>query len=198
MPSGVYQSEKRRGGTKGRSGVYERSQKEMLRLKTGIRKGMKNSEKTREKISKALEGNKNGFKHGKSNSKDYRKNHDEKYKPIRRQKRKQRRKTDSKFRLDSNISCAISSCLDGKKWWRRWQDLVGYTIEDLIKHLESKFEPWMTWDNYGKWEVDHIKPKSLFHYETAEDPKFKECWALENLQPLEKAANRKKYNKIIN
>lgn len=55
----------------------------------------------------------------------------------------------------------------------------------------------MNWDNYGSyWHIDHIKPISLFKYETAEDPEFKKCWALDNLQPLEKIANLKKGNKF--
>jgi len=100
-----------------------------------------------------------------------------------------------KRKLDSCMASAIYQVLKTKKAGRRWESLVGYTIEDLIKHLESKFEPWMTWDNYGEWEIDHKKPKSLFNYEIAEDIEFRKCWALENLQPLEKSANRKKHNK---
>ena len=56
----------------------------------------------------------------------------------------------------------------------------------------------MTWDNYGSyWWIDHIKPRSLFKYEKPEDKEFKECWALKNLQPMEKIANIKKGNKIF-
>jgi 5-methylcytosine-specific restriction endonuclease McrA len=88
--------------------------------------------------------------------------------------------------------------MNGKKQGRSWEKLVGYTIEDLIKHLENQFTGDMSWENYGKWELDHIKPKSLFKYETAEDAEFKKCWALENLQPLSKIENRKKRNKYIN
>lgn len=107
---------------------------------------------------------------------------------------RERKKTDIKFRLDKNMKNAISNVLKGKKEWRKWKDLVGYNVGDLMKHLEGKFEDWMNWENYGKWEIDHIKPKSLFKYETAEDTEFKKCWALENLQPLERIANIKKYN----
>jgi len=105
-----------------------------------------------------------------------------------------RRRINPKHRLDNNVGRAMCGCLKGIKAGRKWEGLVGYGIEDLIRHLESKFKSWMNWDNYGKWEVDHIKPKSLFNYEKPEDKEFKECWALKNLQPLEKLENRKKYN----
>ena len=101
---------------------------------------------------------------------------------------------DPQFHLDKIVGTAIYTALKGKKAERKWESLVGYTIKDLMKHLESKFESWMTWDNYGEWVIDHIKPKSLFKYETAEDPEFKKCWALKNLQPLEKITNIKKSN----
>lgn len=107
---------------------------------------------------------------------------------------KERRKIDIKFRLDRNISAIISRALKGKKAGRKWESLVGYTLNDLMAHLESLFETWMNWQNYGKWVIDHKKPKSLFYYETAESLKFKQCWSLENLQPLEKIANIKKSN----
>lgn len=125
-------------------------------------------------------------------------NHPEyiKEKEKRNQRRKERRQTDFKFRLDQNIGSKICECLRGKKANRRWEELVGYTLEDLIKHLESLFEPWMNWDNYGKWEIDHIKPKSSFYYETAEDLEFKKCWGLENLRPLEKTVNNEKRDKF--
>jgi len=60
------------------------------------------------------------------------------------------------------------------------------------KYLEEKFIKGMTWDNYGKWHIDHIKPDSLFHYKSVDDKEFQECWALKNLQPLEFIENIKK------
>jgi hypothetical protein len=76
-------------------------------------------------------------------------------------------------------------------------DFLPYTPEELKKHLESKFEDWMTWENYGgmnndskkTWHIDHIKPQALFFYNSLTDPAFLECWALENLRPLDKIEN---------
>lgn len=109
---------------------------------------------------------------------------------------KKRRKKDHKFRLDSNMRTLIYHCLRGKKAGRKWKDLVDYNIETLVAHLEKQFDDKMNWDNYGKyWWIDHIRPRSLFKYKTSEDQDFKNCWALENLQPMEKIENIKKGNK---
>lgn len=116
-----------------------------------------------------------------------------------REYQKKRVATNPKFKLDSNMATAIWTALKGKKAGRKWESLVEYTIDDLIKHLESKFEDWMNWGNYGnkegKWTIDHIKPKSLFSYESPDDEEFKRCWALNNLQPLEFIENIKKSDK---
>jgi hypothetical protein len=101
-------------------------------------------------------------------------------------------------RLDANIRRFVWQSLKGKKAGQKWKELVGYTIEDLMKHLESQFDDKMTWQNYGEWHVDHIIPRSHFKYETAEDPEFKKCWALENLQPMWAIENFKKGNKTFN
>lgn len=75
-------------------------------------------------------------------------------------------------------------------------DLLGYTVDDLIIHLESKFKKEMNWGNYGAyWHVDHIKPASWFSYDSVNDDSFKKCWALTNLQPLEALINISKSNR---
>ena len=74
-------------------------------------------------------------------------------------------------------------------------DILYYTVDELKIHLESKFQPGMTWDNYGEWEIDHVTPDSWFEYNSFEDKGFQESWALENLQPLWKHDNCRKGNK---
>jgi hypothetical protein len=71
---------------------------------------------------------------------------------------------------------------------------LNYSVEDLKAHIESQFEPGMTWDNYGEWEIDHIKPDSWFKYDSFEDEGFKQSWALSNLQPMWASQNRRKSN----
>ena len=55
----------------------------------------------------------------------------------------------------------------------------------------------MNWENYGSyWHIDHIKPKSLFIFESLEDEEFKQCWSLNNLRPLEAKENIRKGNRF--
>jgi len=97
--------------------------------------------------------------------------------------------------IHTNLSSLVRQSLKNGKGGQKWQILVGYTIDVLMKHLEKQFDNKMNWGNYGSyWWLDHIKPRSLFKFETVEDKEFKECWALNNLQPLEKIANIKKSN----
>jgi hypothetical protein len=79
--------------------------------------------------------------------------------------------------------------LHNNKGGHTWEDIVGYTLTDLQQHLESLFQPGMSWDNYGEWHVDHIHPKSSFTFTSRDDPEFRKCWALDNLQPLWAADN---------
>jgi len=106
-------------------------------------------------------------------------------------------------RINKNMGRAIVRCVKEKKMSRRWVDLVGYTSNDLIKHLESQFKDGMSWDNYGtgrggylQWHVDHIIPASSFSFVSYDDIGFKRCWALNNLQPLWAKENLRKWAHI--
>lgn len=113
----------------------------------------------------------------------------------------EKRKNDVGFRLNSNISTAVYASLKGNKKGAHWEDLVGYTVEDLKKHLESLFQPGMTWENWGKgegkWHIDHIIPMSLFNISSVKSKGFKMCWALENLRPMWGTENIRKGNKLF-
>jgi hypothetical protein len=108
-----------------------------------------------------------------------------------------RLKTDIAFRLNMRFASYLRQCLRRGKNGRHWEIIVGYTLEDLMNHLESQFKDGINWDNFGKWHIDHIIPVSAFHFESYDDPEFKACWALSNLQPLWALDNLKKGNKII-
>lgn len=94
--------------------------------------------------------------------------------------------------IDSRMKRAIRDALKGGKGGVSWQKLVGYSLTELKQHLERQFVKGMGWHNRQAWHIDHIVPKSLFKYETADDPEFKACWALTNLRPLWAKANTDK------
>lgn len=81
----------------------------------------------------------------------------------------------------------------GGKSITRW---LPYTLMDLRTHIESQFEDWMTWSNYGPlkdgrrtWQLDHIVPQSLFSYDSMDSEEFRLCWDLKNLRPLDSVQN---------
>lgn len=116
-----------------------------------------------------------------------------------RKKMRDKREDDS-FRLHSNLSRAIRASIKDKLR-RRWEILVGYSLDDLTLHLERQFLPGMSWENYGrgagKWHIDHIIPRTLHSYERADDADFKACWALSNLRPLWSEENISKHAKRL-
>jgi len=99
-----------------------------------------------------------------------------------------------KNRLCNNVRQGIrKSFRTGKPGLWEWQ--VGYSLAKLRRHLESLFEPGMSWQNYGLWHIDHRRPVNTFDFSSIEDPAFKQCWSLDNLQPLWARENwtKKKY-----
>jgi len=99
--------------------------------------------------------------------------------------------------LDHRMGQLVRSGLGTAKGGRKWETLVGYSIADLMAHLERQFLKGMSWENIGEWHVDHILAKSSFTYETVEDPEFRACWALTNLRPLWSGDNIKKGKKRL-
>jgi len=120
----------------------------------------------------------------------------------------EKRKNDPNFRLRNVISCAIRDYLrkrcSGKN--SSIMKYLPYTIEQLKEHLESQFEDWMSWENYGNskssddkkfWNIDHIIPQSFFNFISLDEEEFQKCWSLQNLRPLDSRENICKGNKLI-
>ena len=102
------------------------------------------------------------------------------------------RRANPKTKLSYRISAYIRKSLNGGKKGKHWEDIVGYDVTQLKEHLEGLFTEGMSWDNYGEWHIDHKRPIASFYFESPTDQDFKECWALENLQPLWAIDNFKK------
>jgi hypothetical protein len=95
---------------------------------------------------------------------------------------RKRRATDPAFKLRQNLASRILHALKNQQKSASTMNLVGCSLEDLKKHLESKFTEGMTWDNHGQWHIDHIRPCASFDLTKPEQQK--ECFHWSNLQPL--------------
>ena len=60
--------------------------------------------------------------------------------------------------------------------------LVGCPVGFLRGYIEGKFEAGMSWDNYGEWHVDHIRPCASF--DLSDKEQVIQCFNWRNLQPM--------------
>jgi len=132
--------------------------------------------------------------YGKKWSKEYNSRRDVK---DRRNKRlKEKRETDVSFKLSTDIATTMRRSLKGKKNRAPWETLVDYDTNELKKHFESLFTEGMSWDNYGRgkyeWSLDHKIPICKWNITSNECQALKDCWALDNLQPLWHVRNMEK------
>jgi hypothetical protein len=133
------------------------------------------------------------------------------YKKVNREltneRNRKRRKTDIEFRLYDTVRSVVKASIKrnkGSKGGLSTIKYLDYSIDQLKSYLEKQFEPWMTWNNWGKydpktwndndsniwtWQIDHIIPQSDLPYVSMEDDNFKKCWSLENLRPLSAKQN---------
>jgi len=68
--------------------------------------------------------------------------------------------------------------------------LFGCSPAALRAHIESKFIADMSWQNYGRWHIDHIRPCSSFQLGVLEHRIA--CFHWTNLRPLWAAENMAK------
>jgi hypothetical protein len=96
-------------------------------------------------------------------------------------------------KLAANLRTRLNASLKGRiKTFSAIRDL-GCSLDELKKHIESKFQEGMSWTNYGKWHLDHIKPLSLF--DLSHPDELKKACHFSNLQPLWEIDNKKKSSK---
>ena len=127
---------------------------------------------------------------------EYQKEYRQNNKSRRNELRKERYSKDINFKILINLRNRINAVLKGNSKSQKTIDLIGCSIPELRKHLESRFTRGMSWDNCGLdgWEIDHIKPCASFDLS---DPKEqKHCFFYKNLQPLWGEDNRTKADKI--
>lgn len=114
----------------------------------------------------------------------YREVNKEKLREYSRKKDNHRYKNDVFYFLKKKIrnrtNDAIRAQLANKPC--SFTESLGCDPEKLIMHIESRFQPGMSWGNRHKWHVDHIKPLSSFNLSDPEE--FKKACHYTNLQPL--------------
>lgn len=155
-----------------------------------------------------------------SKSKRRKKEHREKNKERLKEEKKlayQEKKDDPIFKIRMSVSGSIRIALQKKNSGKRGRSVLRflpYTLEELKDWIEKQFSAqenltpegqiWMTWENWGryevdewndndpttwKWQIDHIVPHSSFGYTSMDSEEFRKCWALENLRPLSAKQN---------
>lgn len=113
--------------------------------------------------------------------------------------KKKKRKTDPTWKLIQNIRSNIGRVFHDRNITKKSKtfDILGCSKSEFKEYIESKFEPWMSWDNYGArthqikelnqyWDIDHIIPISTIK---TEDDAYR-LNHYTNLQPLCSYKNR--------
>lgn len=137
--------------------------------------------------------------HRKEYIKEYHKNNIDKIRKTKRDYERNRKARDPIYKLISNFRTAIYTVLKESNVdkYGHYFDVLQYTPEELITHLELQFKDDMSWDNYGIWHVDHKSPITSFDIREMGDEEFMKCWSLDNLQPMWGEENIRKSNKIL-
>jgi DNA-directed RNA polymerase beta subunit len=170
--------ERNKEAIKEKARQYYQKNKDIIKQKSLL-----NKEKTRETKRKYREKNREKIK---ENQKKYQK---EKRRKI-QDKANETRKIKIKNSVEYLISCRLRSRMNHaikkvmQKKLSSTSDLLGCSISDLKKHIEHKFLPGMSWENYGfrGWHIDHIKPCASF--DLTDPTEQKKCFHYSNLQPL--------------
>jgi len=102
--------------------------------------------------------------------------------------------TDTNFRIRVNLRSRVRLVLKGISKSKSTIELLGCSIEQLRQHLESLFKSGMSWFNYGKWHIDHIRPCASF--DLRQPSEQRKCFHYTNLQPLWAKENLRKGKQI--
>lgn len=108
-----------------------------------------------------------------------------------------RYKTDHWFRIRENLRNRINEAITEAGWGKRSRTagLIGCSWAHLKAHIESLFQPGMSWENYGEWHIDHKLPCKSFNLCELEEQK--RCMNWTNLQPLWALDNLRKGAKLL-
>jgi hypothetical protein len=117
----------------------------------------------------------------------------DKLRKYRRSLQKRKRSEDPIYKLKHNMRVRILEYFKTSKVTKRNTtfDIIGISPYDLKVYIEDKFTDGMTWENYGKWHIDHIIPLNsakteeeiikLCHYTNLQP-----LWAIDNIRKKDK------------
>jgi len=134
----------------------------------------------------------------------YQKHREEKIAYARNQKRDRTKKTaydsnklktDINFRLAHNLRSRLFQAIKKNYKVSHTIDLLDCSLNFFKDYLEAQFKPGMSWDNYGAWHIDHIRPCASFDLSKAEEQRA--CFHYTNLQPLWAKENLEKRFQIL-
>lgn len=116
------------------------------------------------------------------------------WKSVRRRRERLKALINPRNRITERVRAGVRTGLKRRGLWKMGKtfDALGYTPEMLMKHLERQFHSGMSWNNFGRWHIDHIIPLASFQFTGLDDPEFRAAWALSNLRPLWGADNIRK------
>jgi hypothetical protein len=91
---------------------------------------------------------------------------------------------DSQYRMKMALHVRLYDAVKRNKGVKsaKTLELLGCTVEQLQTFLEAEFTEGMTWENYGEWHIDHLRPCASFNLADPEEQK--KCFHWTNLQPL--------------
>jgi hypothetical protein len=109
------------------------------------------------------------------------------------QRKREKRASDPEFRARHSLRNRMWNAVKRAKAWKAGgtAELIGCSREQLLSHLEAQFADGMTWDNYGEWHIDHIRPCASF--DLTDPAQQRECFHYTNLQPLWAQENQRKW-----
>jgi len=113
--------------------------------------------------------------------KQYRQSHKDQQRRYYREYKKNRYHKDLDFKIRCLLRSRVVNSLRFGRNGSAMKDL-GCSLQTLRHHLESKFQPGMSWNNHGEWHIDHVKPLASFDLSDRGD--FLKAVHYTNLQPL--------------
>lgn len=108
---------------------------------------------------------------------------------------RKRRENDPMFKLKMNLRNLIKNGLMNQGYSKKSNTykIIGLSYDEFKLYIEGQFKDGMSWENYGKWHLDHKIPISIA---TSEEEAHKLCY-YENFQPLWAKENLEKSDNII-